>query len=198
MDTAEFDYELPDARIAQVPVEPRDAARLLVDHRTGIDHRRVADLAELLDPGDVLVVNTTRVLPARLRLVKETGGAAEVLLLEERPDLGPRCWEALVRPGRRLPPGTELRPADRSLDLTVVVGDDLGDGLRRVEVSADGGDARAAIRRAGAMPLPPYITAPLHDAERYQTIYADHDRDDSVAAPTAGLHLTPSLMSAAG
>jgi S-adenosylmethionine:tRNA ribosyltransferase-isomerase len=196
MDTAEFDYELPEARIAQVPAEPRDAARLLVDRRSGVDHCRVADLAELLDPGDLLVVNTTRVLPARLHLTKRTGGAAEVLLLEERADLGPGCWEALVRPGRRLPPGTELRPADDSGDLTVVVGDDLGDGLRRVEVSTSGADVRDAIRRAGAVPLPPYITAPLADAERYQTIYADRDRDDSVAAPTAGLHFTPRVMTA--
>jgi S-adenosylmethionine:tRNA ribosyltransferase-isomerase len=196
MDTAEFDYELPDARIAQVPVEPRDSTRLLVDHRNGIDHRRVADLAVLLDPGDVMVVNTTRVRPARLHLAKSTGGGAEVLLLEERPDLGPGCWDALVRPARRLPPGTELRPADGSLDVRVVVGDDLGDGLRLVVVSTEGDDVRAAIRRIGTVPLPPYITTPLDDAERYQTIYADHDRDDSVAAPTAGLHLTPSVMSA--
>jgi S-adenosylmethionine:tRNA ribosyltransferase-isomerase len=194
MDTVEFDYELPEARIAQVPVEPRDAARLLVDRRSSVEHRRVADLAELLDPGDVLVVNTTRVLPARLHLTKVTGGAAEVLLLEERADLGPGCWEALVRPGRRLPPGTRLRSSDASSDLAVVVGDEIGDGLRCVEVSTRAGDLRAAIRQAGAVPLPPYITTPLADAERYQTVYADREHDDSVAAPTAGLHLTPALM----
>jgi S-adenosylmethionine:tRNA ribosyltransferase-isomerase len=195
MDTAEFDYELSHARIAQVPVEPRDSARLLVDQRTRVDHRRVHDLPELLDPGDVLVVNTTRVLPARLHLTKPTGGAAEVLLLEERADLGPGYWEALVRPGRRLPAGTRLRPAGGTVDLMVVVGEDLGDGMRSVEVSTgDGGDVRAAIRQAGEVPLPPYITTALGDDERYQTIYAEADRDDSVAAPTAGLHLTPSLM----
>ena len=194
MDTAALDYDLPDGRIAQVPVEPRDAARLLVDLGGGVEHRFVRDLPELLDPGDLVVVNTTRVLPARLHLVKETGGQAEVLLLEERPDLGVGRWEALVRPGRRLPPGTVLTRPSGSVELTVVVGSDLGDGRRLVEVAAPGGDARAAIRQAGAVPLPPYITAPLADAERYQTVYSVRERDDSVAAPTAGLHLTPALM----
>ena len=115
MDTAEFDYELPDACIAQVPVEPRDAARLLVDRRTGVDHRQVADLAELLDPGDLLVVNTTRVLPARLHLAKQTGGAAEVLLLEERPDLGPGAGRrSSARAGGSRPAPSCGRPTSRS------------------------------------------------------------------------------------
>jgi S-adenosylmethionine:tRNA ribosyltransferase-isomerase len=196
VDTSELDYDLPDERIAQLPVEPRDSARLLVDHGSGVEHRHVRDLPGLLDPGDVVVVNTTRVLPARLQLVKETGGRAEVLLLEERDDLGEDCWEALVRPGRRLPTGTVLRPAADPAQLTLVVGDDLGDGRRCVQVTTDAGDARAAIRRTGAVPLPPYIAAPLSDAERYQTIYSDPDRDESVAAPTAGLHLTTALMDA--
>ena len=196
MDTSELDYQLPDERIAQLPVEPRDSARLLVDRGSGVEHRHVRDLPDLLDPGDVVVVNTTRVLPARLELVKETGGRAEVLLLEERGDLGQDCWEALVRPGRRLPAGTVLRPAADPAQLTLIVGDDLGDGLRCVQVMTAAGDTRAAIRRTGTMPLPPYIAAPLDDAERYQTIYSDPDRDESVAAPTAGLHLTASLMDA--
>jgi len=195
VETSELDYDLPDDRIAQVPLEPRDSARLLVDRSGGVEHRHVRDLPDLLDAGDVVVVNTTRVLPARLHLVKETGGRAEVLLLEERSDLGEGCWEALVRPGRRLPPGTRLTPVAGAVDLAVVVGRDLGDGRRQVAVTTTGGDARAAIREAGAVPLPPYITVPLADAERYQTTYSDHQRDDSVAAPTAGLHLTPSLLS---
>jgi S-adenosylmethionine:tRNA ribosyltransferase-isomerase len=198
VDVSELDYDLPDERIAQVPVEPRDAARLLVDIGSGVEHAHVRDLPDLLDPGDLVVVNNTRVLPARLYLVKETGGQAEVLLLEPRPDLGDACWEALVRPGRRLPPGTVLRPVAGSDDLTVVVNEELSDGRRCVEVAVPGGDVRAAIRAAGAVPLPPYITAPLADPERYQTVYSERDRDDSVAAPTAGLHLTREVMAALG
>jgi len=208
VDTAAFDYDLPEARIAQQPVEPRDAARLLVDRgpavdvgsAPSIDHRHVRDLADLLDPGDLLVTNTTRVLAARLHLVKrDTGGAAEVLLLEQRPDLGNGCWEALVRPGGRLPAGTVLtNPVTPEL-LTVEVGAELGDGVRLVTLSLDGngsGDLAAGIAATGEMPLPPYIKERLADPDRYQTVYADPDRADSSAAPTAGLHLTPALLDA--
>ena len=120
MDTARFDYDLPEAAIAQAPVEPRDAARMLVDRGAGSppEHRCVADLPALLGPGDVVVVNTTRVLRARLHLRKATGGAVEVLLLEP---LGDDRWEALVRPGRRVPPGTALVPVDGT-DATVLSG----------------------------------------------------------------------------
>lgn len=190
METAAFDYELPEERIAQHPLAERDAARLLVDRGPGVapDHRVVRDLPDLLEPGDLLVLNTTRVLPARLHLRKATGGAAEVLLLE-RVD-GP-VWEALVRPNRKLPPGTELRTPGGGDDLVVVMGDDLGDGRRQVELRIVG-DELAALERHGEMPLPPYITETLDDPERYQTVFAE--RPGSAAAPTAGLHLTPEVL----
>ncbi|MDZ7674166.1 MAG: tRNA preQ1(34) S-adenosylmethionine ribosyltransferase-isomerase QueA [Acidimicrobiales bacterium] len=186
MDTSSFDYDLPDHAIAQHPVDPRDRARLLVDRGPGQapEHRHVADLPDLLGPGDLVVVNATRVLPARLHLTKPTGGAVEVLLLEET---GDATWEALVRPSRRVAPGTELRAGD---DLTVVVGERLDNGCRAVEVRTD--DLLAALDRHGEVPLPPYIQATLDDPERYQTVYGD--RPGSVAAPTAGLHLTDEVL----
>jgi len=190
VETARFDYDLPEAAIAQAPVEPRDAARMLVDRGAGSppEHRRVAELPALLGPGDVVVVNTTRVLRARLHLRKATGGAVEVLLLEP---LGDDRWEALVRPGRRVPPGTALVPVDGTgARLEVVAGDVLDDGRREVEVRAD--DLVAALDAHGEVPLPPYITEPLGDPERYQTVYAE--QPGSVAAPTAGLHLTPAVL----
>ena len=188
MDTARFDYDLPERSIAQQPVEPRDRARLLVDRGPGRapEHRHVADLPRFVGPGDVVVVNRTRVLPARLHLDKPTGGRVEVLLLEEVEGTA-RSWEALVRPSRRVAPGTRLRAGD---DLTVVVGDRLPDGRRQVEVETT--DLHAALDRHGEVPLPPYIHDPLADPERYQTVYAE--RPGSVAAPTAGLHLTSRVL----
>jgi S-adenosylmethionine:tRNA ribosyltransferase-isomerase len=197
LDTADFDYVLPDAGIAQRPAEPRDSARLLVDLDGDVAHRHVRDLAELLDPGDLVVVNTTRVLPARLPLVKDTGGVAEVLLLEERSG---GQWEALVRPSRRIAPGSRLRSTRTDL-LSVVVGEDLGDGLRLVTLDLATGPAGGStaptdllevLTIAGEMPLPPYLTEGLDDPERYQTVFAD--RAASAAAPTAGLHLTTELL----
>ena len=191
MDTADVDYELPLEAIAQTPLEPRDAARLLIDGGVGEPprHGRVTDLPSLVGPGDVVVVNTTRVLPARLALTKATGGAVEVLLLEPL-DPDERTWEALVRPSRKVAPGTALAAGD---DLTVIVGRDLEDGRRVVELQLEpGGDLLKALDRHGAMPLPPYITTPLADPERYQTTYAVEP--GSVAAPTAGLHLTPAVL----
>jgi S-adenosylmethionine:tRNA ribosyltransferase-isomerase len=133
METSAFDYELPESAIAQHPLAERDAARLLVDQGTEVAplNRNVRDLAELLEPGDLLVLNTTRVLPARLALCKETGAAVEVLLLERLDggslsDSGTSRWEALVRPGRKLPPGTVVRPVEGT-GLEVVIEDDLGD-----------------------------------------------------------------------
>lgn len=183
MDADELDYELPPERIAQVPVEPRHAARLLVDE--GPDrppsHRHVLDLPGLLDPGDLLIVNDTRVRRARLPLVKATGGAVEVLLLEPRDD----GWEALVRPSRKVPPGSVVTGAG---GLEVRVDDDLGDGRRLIFILQ--GDADAA----GELPLPPYIHARPADPERYQTVYAR--RTASAAAPTAGLHLSDQVLAA--
>ena len=180
-----YDYDLPPEAIAQTPTEPRDAARLLVDLLPSdrAQHRRVADLPELLQPGDLLVVNETRVLPARLRLTKPTGGAVEVLLLE--PGAAGDGWEALVRPSRKVPPGTVL---EAGADLKVEVGEHLGEGRRRVVLHGDG------LHTHGTVPLPPYIRTPLGDPERYQTVYAT--TPTSTAAPTAGLHLTAGVLDA--
>jgi len=178
-----FDYTLPEASVAQIPVEPRDSARLLdaTDPSGALRHRIVRDLPQLIRPGDVVVLNETRVLPARLRLAKPTGGAVEVLLLEEGAD---GWWETLVRPGRRLAEGTLLH-----LDATPVaeVGSRLPDGRRSVRLLDP-----SLPSRAGVMPLPPYITTALADPERYQTVYGS--RPGSAAAPTAGLHLTFDLL----
>jgi S-adenosylmethionine:tRNA ribosyltransferase-isomerase len=184
--TEAFAYDLPEAAIAQTPIAPRDAARLLVDRPPGPpeDHH-VRDLPDLLAPGDLLVVNDTRVIPARLVLAKATGGRAEVLLAERT---GARTWAALVKPGRRLPPGTVLQHGDEPV---VEVGDVLADGERAVRLLGDE-EPLAVLERLGAVPLPPYITTPLGDPERYQTVFAD--RPGSAAAPTAGLHLTDDLL----
>ena len=179
-------YELPEERIAREPITPRDAARLLVDQGPGREpeHRRVADLPDLLLEGDVLVVNETRVMPARLRLRKPTGGAVEVVLLDQE---GGGTWTALVRPSGKVPEGTELVAGD---DLVVEVGERLEDGRRRVRVVAD--DVPAALARHGDVPLPPYLGGLKVEADRYQTVYARVP--GSVAAPTAGLHLTTGVL----
>ena len=183
---AEYDYDLPPSAVAQVPAEPRDSARLLVALDPGGPpaHRRVTDLPDLLGPGDVVVVNETRVRPSRLVLRKPTGGRVEVLLLE--PTGAPGEWEALVRPGRRSPAGTLLAPAPGAAPL-VEVGAATGrdDGTRRVLVLGDL-DGHATVA------LPPYITSVLDDPERYQTVYAR--TPGSVAAPTAGLHLSTAVL----
>lgn len=186
---ADFDYELPPELIAQKPVEPRDAARMLVVHRaTGLlEHRRFSDLPEYIEPGSALVLNDTRVLPARLRGRKKTGGAVEILLLTP---VGESTWEALVRPSRRVPEGTVL---DLGEELRVVIGERLGDGKRAVQLIAhEGEDVFKVLERVGEVPLPPYIHTPLDDPERYQTVYAQ--QAGSAAAPTAGLHFTPRLL----
>ncbi len=178
-----YAYDLPEGSIAQEPAEPRDAARLLVttDPAGAVEHHRVQDLAELLGPGDVLVVNDSRVLPARLSLHKHSGGQVEVVLLEPF-DGEDRCWEALVRPGRRVAPGTRLRSGE--LDV-VEVGERREGGTRVVRLLGD-------LDGLGSLALPPYIRRPLADPERYQTVYAA--RAGSVAAPTAGLHLTHGVL----
>lgn len=181
----DIDYALPPSSIAQTPLTERDAARLLVDRGSTIEHRAVRDLPEILAPGDLVVVNDTRVLPARLPLRRSTGGAAEVLLLEQRSD---GTWEALVRPSRKLPSGSALTVGE----LTVEVGADLGDGRRLVTVDPGDRPLLAVLAEVGLPPLPPYIEHPIDDPERYQTVFAD--RPISAAAPTAGLHLTDAVF----
>ncbi len=188
MQLSDFDYVLPEERIAQVPLEPRDAARLLVLDRASDTqtHRHVRDLPDLLRPGDVLVANRSRVLPARVRGRLKGGGHAELLLLRR---LAPARWQALCRPARRLRPGDEVRVQD-GLTLTI---DEAGpEGLREIHVTTDLPDADAALLAAGSTPLPPYIRGWSGDPERYQTVFAD--AAGSAAAPTAGLHLTHELL----
>jgi S-adenosylmethionine:tRNA ribosyltransferase-isomerase len=191
MRTDDFDYDLPSGRIAQNPAEPRDSCRLLVlDRASGqLDHRTFSDLPDYLRSGDLLVVNETRVLPARLKGAKaETGGVVEVLLLRER---YADTWECLVKPGRRLMPGAHIVFGDG--DLTGFVVDTIEDtGGRLVRFTTRSGTFLEAAHRYGEVPLPPYITRPLADPELYQTIFARDER--SAAAPTAGLHFTDDLM----
>ena len=191
-----FDYELAPERIAQTPLAEREASKLLVDRGSiGPEHLHVCDLDLMLGDGDLVVVNDTRVLPARIYAKRPTGGVTELLLLE--PD-GPAAealaaerseWVALVKPSKKVAPGTELT-IDGENDLHLTVGEDLGEGRRRITVESTALDA--ALERVGRMPLPPYITETLDDPDRYQTIYAD--QPGSAAAPTAGLHFTDSLL----
>lgn len=193
-----FDYELPDELIAQAPCEPRDASRLLMLPRgAGAPvHRAFRDLPSFLRAGDVLVVNDTRVMPARLQGWRAGGGAAEVLLL--RP-AGDGRWHALVRPAGRLGPGRRIMFGEEGPDgppLAAVVEDRLPEGEALVRFEAPGGaEATAALLRGlGRTPLPPYIKGELSDPERYQTVYGR--AEGSVAAPTAGLHFTPAILAA--
>jgi S-adenosylmethionine:tRNA ribosyltransferase-isomerase len=222
---SDFDYELPQELIAQTPIEPRDASRLLVVHRdSGIfEHRHFRDIGDYLRPGDLLIANQSRVLPARLLGHRaETGGAVEVLLLAERPDLGSDYWETLVRPGRRLREGSCIMFGNESvgnaemrqgtyLQAEVLERTDAGGRIVRFAVEGTGtrvginptptDEARSdvsdvtvrdLIEQLGRMPLPPYIHETLQDPERYQTVYARIS--GSAAAPTAGLHFTPHLL----
>jgi S-adenosylmethionine:tRNA ribosyltransferase-isomerase len=186
--TEELDYDLPDDRVAQTPVEPRDAARMLADlgPDRAPDDARVSDLPTHVRSGDLVVVNTTRVLPARVPIVRDGGGAGEVLLLEEREH---GWWEVLCRPSRKLRPGDVVAAARGSLRFEL--GPDLHDGRRLARPLPDG-DLLDALESSGEVPLPPYISTALHDPERYQTVFSD--RPASAAAPTAGLHLTPAVL----
>lgn len=189
MKTALFDYELPKELIAQKPVEPRDASRLMVvDRRTGeIAHRHFWEIGEYLRTGDLLVFNETRVIPARLLGHKvPTGGRVELLLLKQRDE---RTWEALVG-GKRVRPGIRLRFADGGgLTLDAEVEEEAGESRRVVRFARP---VEPWLDRLGLIPLPPYVHEPLEDPERYQTVYARVA--GSVAAPTAGLHFTPDLL----
>jgi S-adenosylmethionine:tRNA ribosyltransferase-isomerase len=196
----EFDYELPQARIAQTPLADRSASKLLIDRGSlPADHRTVAELDQVLRPGDLLVVNDTRVLAARIFARRPTGGVTEVLLLESS---GPAAvalraetshWQVLVKPSKKVQPGTELE-LDGESDLAITIGEDLGAGRRHAQIESS--NLEAALERVGNMPLPPYITKALEDPERYQTVYAQEP--GSAAAPTAGLHLTDELLSRLG
>lgn len=188
MHLSDIDYDLPESLIAQKPIEPRDSARLLTDvDSAGVRHLTVSDLHTLVRPGDVIVVNDTRVLPARLTLNRKTGGAAEVLLLEQRSPDG-RLWEAMVKPARKLKEGELLEYFGKRV-VRVGPRTEAGDTFI-VEITDDA--PLELIQRIGAMPLPPYIRGSLKDNERYQTVYSR--RAASAAAPTAGLHFTPELM----
>jgi S-adenosylmethionine:tRNA ribosyltransferase-isomerase len=191
MRTDDFDYDLPSGLIAQQPAEPRDSCRLLVlDRRSGqVEHRVFSDLPDYLAPGDVVVVNDTRVLPARINGVKtDTGGSAEVLLLREKYS---GAWECLVKPGRRLKPGARIDFGDGLMSgLILDVTDESGGRL--IQFTPHGTDLRGVLRRIGSMPLPPYITERLGDPNAYQTVFAREER--SAAAPTAGLHFTERLV----
>jgi S-adenosylmethionine:tRNA ribosyltransferase-isomerase len=185
--TDELDYALPEELIAQRPAERRDDSRLLVQRRdTGIEHRRFADLPDLLEPSDLVVVNSSRVMRARVAVRRPSGGGGEVLLLEER---GDGLWEALVRPSRRIRPGAALTAAAGELAIEPV--EALGEGRWLVRPSLAGAELEHALETAGSLPLPPYVRDPSVPDERYQTVYAR--QPGSAAAPTAGLHFTPEL-----
>jgi len=184
----DFYYDLPEELIAQTPLERRDSSRLLhLDKETGaMEHRHFYDLPEYLRPGDCLVVNDTRVLPARLLGCRKSGGGVELVLLR---DLGEGRWECLSRPGRKTKPGTELFFGDGELSATV---ESVAEGGNRIVQFHYEGIFLEVLERLGKMPLPPYIKEELQDAERYQTVYSREL--GSAAAPTAGLHFTPELL----
>ena len=196
MRTSDFDYELPPELIAQTPVEPRDSSRLMVlDRATGRqEHRGFTDVLDYLRPGDLMVFNQSRVIPARLFGVRDDNGGKVELLLIRRESEG--VWEALARPARRLRPGTTIsitppvagtRASEYASDLSVEILESRAEGLKAVRLSSE-----ESIDRMGHSPLPPYIRQSLSNPERYQTVYAKHP--GSAAAPTAGLHFTPELL----
>jgi S-adenosylmethionine:tRNA ribosyltransferase-isomerase len=189
MKTSDFTYELPESLIAQHPVEPRDHSRLMVLNRADstVEHRHFYDIVDYLNPGDVMVINVTRVIPARLLGERvPSGGACEVFLLKQ---LAPKRWETIVRPGRRLREGARVSFGGGR--LAAVIGETTDAGGRIVDFTCEGA-FEAALDELGEMPLPPYIHEKLQDKERYQTVYAK--QDGSAAAPTAGLHFTPELL----
>lgn len=190
MQTSDFDYDLPSERIAQAPAEPRDSSRLLVLDRSaqdGLEHRSFRDLVHYLRPGDLMIFNRSRVIPARLYGTETRSGSQVEILLVRRTQ--PGIWQALGRPGRRLRQGAEVfvgRPG-HSDSVRIEVLETRENGLRLVRLSDDG-----SLDGLGELPLPPYIKQTPNDPERYQTVYAD--APGSVAAPTAGLHFTDALL----
>lgn len=188
MKKSDFNFDLPEELIAQTPLERRDASRLLkLDRQTGaIEHRHFYDLPDYLNAGDCLVLNDSRVLPARLLGNRSTGGSVEVVLLR---DLGDGKWECLTRPGRKTRPGAELTFGDGTLTATVV--DVIEDGNKILQFHYEG-IFLEILEKLGKMPLPPYIKSELSDGERYQTVYSKEL--GSAAAPTAGLHFTQELL----
>ena len=192
MKTSDFDYSLPPEFIAQTPAEPRDQSRLMVlRHSDGsIEHHRFSEIVEFLRPTDVLVLNDTRVIPARLKAQKGSGGKAEILLLRR---LEPGLWEALVKPSKRIAVGDKVelvgtQPGSKGKTVFVEVLERKEDGVRIVRFADE-----AIVEALGQIPLPPYIHDYHGDRERYQTVYSREK--GSVAAPTAGLHFTPGLLS---
>ncbi len=188
--TKDFWYDLPEELIAQTPLEKRDTSRLMCLNRTSgeVTHKHFFDIIDFLQPGDCLVMNDSRVLPARLLGHRPTGGAVEILLLR---DLGGKCWECLCKPGRKMQVGSEV--VFGSGELTATVKAVQEDGNRVVEFHYEG-IFLEVLERLGKMPLPPYIKAELQDQERYQTVYSRET--GSAAAPTAGLHFTNELLDA--
>ena len=188
MKTSDFYFDLPEELIAQTPLERRDASRLLcLDKTSGaMEHRVFSELPELLRPGDCLVMNDSRVLPARLLGARETGGAAELLLLR---DLGAGKWECLARPGKKLRPGAKVHFGEGELEAEIL---ETTEGGNRIVQFKFEGIFLEVLERLGKMPLPPYIKTELEDGERYQTVYSKEL--GSAAAPTAGLHFTKELL----
>ncbi len=188
---SDFYYDLPKELIAQTPIEPRDSSRLMTVNRlTGeITHRVFRDIADLLSPGDVLVINDSKVIPARLYGTTERGYPVEVVLLRQR---GKDVWETIVRPGKKCRPGARLCFGDDANLLLGTVTEIVEDGDRLIMFDTGGREFFSLIDEIGQMPLPPYITEKLSDRDRYQTVYA-RERG-SAAAPTAGLHFTPGLL----
>ncbi len=188
MKTSFFDYYLPQELIAQEPIEPRDSSRLLVLSRQdgSIKHRSFRDIKEYLKPGDCLVLNDTRVIPAKLRGRRETGGQIELLLLRPRENA---VWECLAKPGRKVREGEKLFFKEGFLEGTVVRRTKAGTRLVDFHFKGDFWDC---LKKVGEVPLPPYFKKTLEKDERYQTVYAS--REGSAAAPTAGLHFTPELL----
>ncbi|MCH5212803.1 MAG: tRNA preQ1(34) S-adenosylmethionine ribosyltransferase-isomerase QueA [Oscillospiraceae bacterium] len=189
MKTSDFYYDLPEELIAQEPLAKRDNSRLMeLDKITGeISHRHFYDIVDMLEPGDALILNDTRVIPARLYGVKEgTGGAIEFLLLNKH---SLDTWEVILKPGRRAKPGARFVFGNGELKAEIL--DIINDGNRLVKFEYEG-IFENVLDKLGEMPLPPYITKKLEDRDRYQTVYAKHN--GSAAAPTAGLHFTPELL----